>query len=105
MADKKEYTTNKIYFIVPNGEEFINTYKDYLINTDQVYDVKTFNFAEKDFINITFNFSNGKLNQQRFNLFMNNFIMDNKIPKLKKAWYKYKDKYTEELKLEYSICV
>ena len=67
MTDKKQYTTNKIYFIVNNGDDFIKEYKEYLMNTGQVYDVKTFHYAEKDFINITFNFQNGKLTQQTFN--------------------------------------
>ena len=105
MADQKIYTTNKIYFIVNNGDDFIKEYKEYLMNTGQVYDVKTFHYAEKDFINITFNFQNGKLTQQTFNRFMNTFIMDNSVKKLNKAWYKFKDKYTDEIKLEYTICV
>lgn len=103
--NKFQYTINKIYFIVKDGNDFLNQYKEYLMNTEQVYDVKTFQYAEKDFINITFNFQNGKLTQQSFNKFMNQFIMDNSIKSLNKAWYKFKDKNSEELKLEYTICV
>ena len=105
MADQKIYTTNKIYFIVKNGDDFINQYKQYLMDTGQVYDVKTFTYDEKDFINITFNFQNGKLTQQTFNKFMNEFIMDNSIKSLNKAFYKFKDKYTDEYKLQYTICI
>ena len=42
---------------------------------------------------------------QTFNKFMNQFIMDKSVKKLNKAWYKFKDKYTDEYKLEYTICV
>lgn len=105
MANK-EYTTNKIYFIVSNGDEFIKKYKEYLMNTEIVYDVKTFNFAEKDFINITLDFKNGRLSQKQFNLFMNTFIMDNNVKKLNKAWYKFKDKYDDaEVKYSYELCI
>jgi hypothetical protein len=101
-----EYTTNKIYFIVSNGEDFLKKHKDFLINNEMVYDVKTFNFAEKDFINITLDFKNGRLTQKQFNTFMNTFIIDNNVKKLNKAWYKFKDKYDEEeVKLNYTLCI
>ena len=105
MADKKIYTTNKIYFIVKDEpEQFINQHKQYLMNTDKVYDVKTFEYEGKHFINITMLFQVGKMSQKDVNLFMNNFIMDNNIKKINKAFYKFKDKY-DEYKLQYSICI
>ena len=102
----KQFTTNKIYFIVKDDpEQFINKYKQYLMDTEKVYDVKSFEYENKHFINITMLFQGGKLDQKGLNLFMNNFIMDNSIKTIQKAFYKFKDKYTDEYKLQYSICI
>lgn len=106
MANNKQYTTNKIYFIVKDDpEQFINQYKQYLMDTDKVYDVKTFEYENKHFVNITMLFQVGKLSQKDLNLFMNNFVMDNNIKSVQKAYYKFKDRYTDEYKLQYSICI
>ena len=102
----KQFTTNKIYFIVKEDpEQFINEHKEYLMDTEKVYDVKSFTYDNKHFINITLLFQVGKLTQKDLNLFMNNFIMDNSIKTINRAFYKFKDKYSNETKLEYSICI
>tara|TARA_B100000287_G_C20432128_1_gene701979 strand:+ start:275 stop:595 length:321 start_codon:yes stop_codon:yes gene_type:complete len=106
MTNNKQYTTNKIYFIVKDDpEQFINKHKQYLMNTEKVYDIRTFDYQGTHFINIIMLFQIGKMNQKDLNLFMNEFIMDNNIKSIQKAFYKFKDKYTDEYKLQYSICI
>ena len=103
---KFQYTINKIYFIVQEDpEQFINKYKQYLMDTDKVYDVRTFDYEGKHFINITMLFQVGKMLQKDLNHFMNTFLIDNNVKKITKAYYKFKDKYTDEYKLQYSICI
>ena len=106
MANNKQYTTNKNDFIVKDDpEQFINQHNQYLMNTEKVYDIRTFEYEGKHFVNITMLFQVGKLSQKDLNLFMNKFIMDNNIKTVQKAFYKFKDKYTDEYKLQYSICI
>lgn len=100
MTSDKKFTTNKIYFIVKNPNDFLEKYKKYIMDTEQVYNVTTFNFAEKDFINIQFLFNVGEMNISRVNYFMNSLIQDNQIKGLYKAFYKFSDK-NNDIKLEY----
>tara|TARA_B110000259_G_C13817528_1_gene323349 strand:+ start:200 stop:511 length:312 start_codon:yes stop_codon:yes gene_type:complete len=100
-----KYTVNKVYFTMEEPNEFIEKNKKYLMDTGSVYDVKTYNYNNVDYINIIFNFSMGKLNQEALYIFMNAFINDNKIKNIKKATYKYFDekKCPLEFKIDYKI--
>lgn len=100
-----KYTVNKVYFTMEEPNEFIEKNKKYLMDTGSVYDVKTYQYNNVDYINIIFNFSMGKLNQEALYIFMNAFISDNKIKNIKKATYKYFDekKCPLEFKIDYKI--
>jgi hypothetical protein len=98
-----KYTTNKIYFTVKNPTDFIDKYKDYLLNTKKVFEVKTYEYNDKHYINICLLFNTGKLNQKTLNDFMNAFILDNNITTVNKATYKYSDNKNTDIHLIYTI--
>tara|TARA_B110000261_G_C13034602_1_gene337711 strand:- start:543 stop:866 length:324 start_codon:yes stop_codon:yes gene_type:complete len=103
MSSQKKYTVNKIYFIVDDASDFIEKNKKYLMDTGLVYDVKTYDYNDKSYINIILNFTIGKLNQEALYTFMNSFIIDNNIKNVRKATYKYFDekKCPVEFKIDY----
>jgi hypothetical protein len=102
MANTKQYTTNKIYFrILKKPEEFKKKYDTYFNNLDNVYSVGTFRYNDYDFYNIQLDFNNGKMSQNEFDQFMNDFknVCDDGF---KNAYYKYSSN-GDECKYSYII--
>ena len=44
MSSKPEYTTNKIYFTIPDIKDFTTKYDNYFLKSDEVYATSTYSY-------------------------------------------------------------
>ena len=95
------YAINKFYFVIDEKdvEEFINN--AFLKNIANLYKISTFEFEEKMYINVAFDFNKPELSKQEFKDLMTNFTSNN-ILTTNKIFYKYKKGF-KDTKYSYMV--
>ena len=95
MSSKNNYSTNKIYFTIPDIKDFTAKYDNYFLKLDEVYQTSTYSYKEVHYYNIQLNFEVNVLSERKFNDIMNNFCEFNTKLPIERATYKYIKKNEE----------
>ena len=69
---KPEYTTNKIYFTIPDIKDSVK-YDNYFLKLDEVYQTGTYTYKDVHYYNIQLNFTVNILSEKKFNNIMDAF--------------------------------
>ena len=92
---KPEYTTNKIYFTIPDIKDFSSYLDGYFLKKDEVYQSGTYTYKNIHYYNIQLNFAVNVLSERKFNDIMDSFCKFNTKSPIERATYKYLKKNEE----------
>ena len=92
---KAEYTTNKIYFTIPDIKDFSSYLDGYFLKLDTVYQTGTYTYKNVHYYNIQLNFAVNVLSEKKFNNIMDAFCEFNTKSPIERATYKYIKKNEE----------
>ena len=95
MSFKPDYTTNKIYFTIPDIKDFTAKYDNYFLKLDEVYQTGTYTYKDVHYYNIQLNFTVNILSEKKFNNIMDAFCKFNIKSPIERATYKYIKKNEE----------